>query len=62
MSLRNELGKDNKAHGAFQDLLVDVFELTQKSIEKWQGSNNEARRELIGILSLNRTLDDASLC
>lgn len=61
LSLRNELGKDNKVHGEFQDLLVGVFELTQKTLETWQGSNVEVRRELLGILSLNRTLDDASL-
>jgi hypothetical protein len=39
-----------------------VIDLTQTAAERWRGSNWDARRELLDILSLNRQLEETNLC
>jgi flagellar biosynthesis/type III secretory pathway ATPase len=43
------------------DLGLKLFDLSQNLVELWLGSNIAARREILDLLCLNRTLSDVSL-
>lgn len=44
------------------ELALQVFDFSQNLVNIWRGSNFSVRREILNCVSLNRTLDDATLC
>ncbi|MBM4020133.1 MAG: hypothetical protein FJ288_17750, partial [Planctomycetes bacterium] len=43
------------------DIASKAFDLSQKAAERWHGSNNGEKREILEALSLNRAVSDVSL-
>ena len=41
---------------------LSVFDFSQNLATAWEGSNSEARREILDCVSLNRTVTDTTLC
>ena len=42
--------------------MLGAFDLSQRLVEVWRGSNSDVQRQLLDCVSLNRTLSDVSLC
>ena len=59
--IRGDLKQEAQVNTAFVDMAEAVFNLTQQAPETWRGSNAAVRRELLTVLSLNRTLSDTTL-
>lgn len=43
------------------EIALAIFDFTQNAAERWQGSNNAVRREVLDLVCLNRSLNDVSL-
>ena len=52
------LGDADPARGEFA---LAIFDFTRRAAEKWRGSNNAVRREILDLVCLNRTLGDVNL-
>jgi len=48
-------------NGNFMEFAEAAFNLSQRAVQTWEGSNWAVRRELLEIVSLNRELDATSL-
>jgi site-specific DNA recombinase len=59
--VEESLAEESKVNGEFMQLAEAAFNLSQRAVETWHGSNWAIRRELLEILSSNRELDVASL-
>ena len=53
-----ELGDVDPSRG---EIALAIFDFTQNAAERWRGSNNAIRREILDLVCLNRDLGDASL-
>ncbi|HLX62906.1 MAG TPA: recombinase family protein [Planctomycetota bacterium] len=69
IEIRNELSRVQTASlsnttntAEVGKIAEEVINIAQNAADRWRGSNWEARRELLDILSLNRTLDEGTLC
>ena len=56
------LGRWGDISGGRGDIASTVFDWSQKAAERWHGSNNGEKREILETLSLNREVSDVSLC
>lgn len=60
--VREEMSLETKVNAEFADMATAIFDTTQHAAKTWLGSNSAIRRELLDVLSLNRVLDETSLC
>jgi len=44
------------------DMTVKVFDFTQQAAEVWRGSKIAGKQRILRAVSLNRTLNDVTLC
>ena len=52
------LGDVDPARG---EIALAIFDFSQNAAERWRGSNNAVRREILDLVCLNRVLGDLSL-
>jgi hypothetical protein len=52
------LGDVDPARG---EIALAIFDFTQKAADRWRGSNNAIRREILDLVCLNRALGDVNL-
>src|SRR5690606_19578989 len=45
-----------------RDLAIQVFDFTQKAADVWRGSKMGGKQRILRAVSLNRTLNDVTLC
>jgi hypothetical protein len=54
----NALGDVDPTRGK---IALAIFDFTQNAADRWRGSNNAIRREILDLVCLNRTLGDVNL-
>ena len=57
-----QLEAADRDRGEQADLALKVFELSQALVEKWLAGDYSAKRQLLDLVFLNFTLNDATLC
>ena len=60
--LRDRLAKVSVQSGDLRQRALSLFDLSQKAGDLYRGSKSASRRDLLSVLTSNRTLDVGSLC
>ena len=60
--VQENLAKAGRFDRSRGERALRVFDWSQNAADRWRGSNNPARREILESVCLNRTLTNVSLC